>query len=285
MSIGDFHLHSTRSDGQRTPTEVVALAYANGVRVMALTDHDTVAGLAEARTAAAPHPDLTLLPGVELSCDVPGTEVHMLGLGIDPTDPALLGHLHEMQDGRLNRAERMVERLAALGYPLSWERVRAIAGDASVGRPHIAHALLEAGHTQEYADAFDRFIGRDGPAYVERPMLSPGDAVRIIRAAGGLAVFAHPLYTTDFERFLPEAVEAGLFGIEVFYRHHSAEEIARLAPIAEQAGLFAIGGSDFHGIDRADEREPGDLPLPDEQTHAFLRAARDHGCTLYGPTA
>lgn len=285
MSRGDFHLHSTCSDGRLAPAELVALAAGRGVRALALTDHDTTAGIPAARAAAAAVPGLVLVPGVELSCDVPGTEVHMLGLGIDPDDAALGAHLAEARAGRLHRGERMVERLQSLGYPLEWARVRALAGDAPVGRPHVAQALLDAGHTATYVEAFERLIGRDGPAYVERPMLTPAEAVGIIRRAGGLAVFAHPLFTEEFERFLPETIAAGLFGLEVYYRHHGPAEVARLEALAARAELFGLGGTDFHGIDRPDEREPGDLPLPDGQVDAFLRTLQQRGGTMYGGPA
>lgn len=285
MSIGDFHTHSTCSDGRLTPTQLVDLAAARGVTAMALTDHDTLDGYAEAREAAARHPGFRLVPGVELSCDVPGTEVHMLGLGINPFYQPLLDDLERMQRGRVERAQRMVETLARLGAPISWERVQEIAGEASIGRPHVAQALLEAGHISTFNEAFDRFLGRNGPAYSERDKLSPADAVAMIRSAGGVAVFAHPSFTTDYARVAEELRDAGLFGIEVYYKAYPPALVNELRALADRLGLFALGGSDFHGIDRPDEREPGDIPLPDEQTEAFLAALAAHGGTLPTPPA
>ena len=285
MSIGDFHTHSTCSDGRLTPTQLVDLAAGRGVTAMALTDHDTLDGYAEAREAAARHPGFRLVPGVELSCDVPGTEVHMLGLGINPLHQPLLDDLQRMQRGRVERAQRMVETLARLGAPISWERVQEIAGEASIGRPHVAQALLEAGHISTFNEAFDRFLGRNAPAYSERDKLSPMEAVAMIHSAGGVAVFAHPSFTTDYVRVAEGLRDAGLFGIEVYYKAYPPALIAVLRALADRLGLFALGGSDFHGIDRPDEREPGDIPLPNEQAEAFLAALAAHGCTLPAPTA
>ena len=285
MSKGDFHTHSTCSDGVRSPADLVDLAHAQGVRVMALTDHDTLDGLAEAEAAAARHPGFLLVPGVELSCDVPGTEVHILGYFIDRADADLQRQLETFRAGRIDRAQRIISALERLGAPIEWERVREIAGEASVGRPHIAHALLEAGHIETFGEAFDRFIGRDGPAYAERSKLEPPEAIAMIRDAGGIAVFAHPGFTKEYERIAGELAAAGLFGLEAYYKHYDPEMVASLAALAERLGVFALGGSDHHGIEREDERQPGEIPLPDAVVDAFLDAARARGCRVPEPTA
>ena len=285
MSKGDFHTHSTCSDGVRSPADLVDLAHAQGVRVMALTDHDTLDGLAEAEAAAARHPGFLLVPGVELSCDVPGTEVHILGYFIDRADADLQRQLETFRAGRIDRAQRIISALERLGAPIEWERVREIAGEASVGRPHIAHALLEAGHIETFGEAFDRFIGRDGPAYAERSKLEPPEAIAMIRDAGGIAVFAHPGFTKEYERIAGELAAAGLFGLEAYYKHYDPEMVASLAALAERLGVFALGGSDHHGIEREDERQPGEIPLPDAVVDAFLEAARARGCRVPEPTA
>lgn len=285
MSIADFHTHSTRSDGRLSPAALVDLAAARGVRTLAVTDHDTLDGLAEATEAAARHPGMRLVPGVELSCDVPGTEVHMLGLCIDPHDAPLRAELERFRRGRVERAERMVAALAALDAPIEWARVQAIAGEASVGRPHIAQALLERGHVQTFNEAFDRFLARNGPAYVEREKLVPRDAIAMIRAAGGVAVFAHPTFTTGYPEVAVELAAYGLFGIEVYYRAYPPEVVEELRTLADRLGLVASGGSDFHGIARDDEREPGAIPLPDAQAEALLAAARAAGCAVPEPAA
>jgi predicted metal-dependent phosphoesterase TrpH len=285
MSIGDFHTHSTRSDGRLTPTALVDLAASRGVRVLALTDHDTLDGLDEAIEAAGRHPGMLLVPGVELSCDVPGTEVHMLGLFVDRQDSRLLGELDRFRRGRIERAAKMVDALSGLGVPIEWSRVQEIAGEASVGRPHVAQALLERGHVQTFDEAFERFLGRNGPAYFERERLAPREAIGLIRAAGGLPLFAHPSFTTNYEQVATDLAADGLFGMEAYYKAYTPEQVESLRELAEQLGLFALGGSDFHGIyDRKDEREPGDIPLPYDVVSQFIDLARMHGCDVPNPT-
>ena len=293
MSSGDFHTHSTRSDGTLAPAALVDLAAQRGVRVMALTDHDTLDGIDEARAAASRHPGFTLVPGVELSCDVPGTEVHMLGLFVDPSGEGgdggeggrhLVAELARFRRGRVERGRKMVEALSALGARIDWRRVQEIAGDASsIGRPHVAQALVERGHVSSLAEAFERFLGRDGPAYVERERLAPREAIALIRDAGGLAIFAHPSFTEDYEQVAAELAAAGLFGMEAYYRAYEPPLVERLRTLADHLGLFALGGSDYHGLARDGEREPGDIPLPDSVTDRLLAAARDYGCPVPTP--
>jgi len=284
MSSGDFHTHSTRSDGVLTPTRLVELAATRGVRVMALTDHDTLDGLEEAAAAAARHSGFLLITGVELSCDVPGTEVHMLGLFVDTTNARLRMELKRFRDGRIERGRRMAEALTELGVPVDWTRVQQIAGEASIGRPHVAQALVERGHVSNLTEAFDRYLGRNAPAYVEREKLAPAEAIALIRQAGGLAVFAHPTFTDDYERVAGELAAQGLFGLEAHYKAYPPELVESLSALAERLGLFALGGSDYHGLAREDEREPGDIPLPDGVIASFLAAARRHGCHVPEPT-
>src|SRR5712692_2147513 len=170
-SIGDFHTHSTYSDGKLTPAQLADMAHHNGVRVMALTDHDTTAGLADMAETLCRYPEISLVKGVELSTDVPGSEIHILGYFMDVDDGNFQEELARFREGRIGRGQEMVRKLRALGMPITWERVQEIAGEASVGRPHVAQALLEQGHVQTIAEAFDRFIGREGPAYAERDKL------------------------------------------------------------------------------------------------------------------
>ncbi|MDP2328108.1 MAG: PHP domain-containing protein [Dehalococcoidia bacterium] len=279
-STGDFHCHSSRSDGTRSPADLVDLAAANGVRVFALTDHDTLDGLDEARAAVARHPGMRLVPGVELSCDVPGTEVHLLGLFIDPTRAAFRAELDRMRTGRISRGERIVAALAGLAAPISWERVREIAGEASIGRPHIARALIEAGHVADIDEAFARYLDRNSPAYVERARLSPADAVALVHQAGGLAVFAHPPFTDRYESVAESLADAGLDGLEVYYRHYDEAQVASLRALADRLGLLPTGGSDFHGLDREHEHEPGDHPLTADGVEHILEFAAERGCTI-----
>jgi predicted metal-dependent phosphoesterase TrpH len=271
---GDFHLHSTHSDGRRTPADLAAIAHRNGLRVIALTDHDTVNGLSEMRAALRAYPEITLVPGVELSTDLPGTEVHILGYWVDEHDPQFQAALARFREGRVGRGRAMVNKLTALGFPLSWERVQEIAGDASIGRPHIAQAMVEAGYVASTDEAFDRFLGRNGPAYVEREKLSPAEAIKLIRDAGGVPVVAHPTYIANMEQEVAALVPHGLMGMEVYYRRYTPEQIAALRALADRLGLFPLGGSDYHAMEREEETEPGDIPLPDEVVDAFMALGR-----------
>lgn len=282
---GDFHCHSSRSDGTLSPTDVVRLAARRGVRTLALTDHDTLLGLDEARAAAAEFPGFRLVPGVELSCDLPGSELHLLGLFVDHQRAEFVSELDRMRHARIARGEKMVRALEELGAPVRWERVQEIAGEASIGRPHVARALVEAGHAANVNDAFDRYLDTSSPAYVPRERLVPTDALELIHRGGGVAVFAHPPFTDDYETQLPALVEAGLFGLEVYYRHYDAETVEGLRALAESYGLVASGGSDYHGLDREHEHEPGDIPLPAEAVDTLLEAAAARGVQIPEPTA
>ena len=268
----DFHNHSTASDGRLTPTQLVDLAAAHGVRLLALTDHDSTEGIAEAQAAAGRHRDLFLLPGAELSTDIEGDEVHILGYFAPASLAAadLQARLALFRAGRFERGRLMTERLAAIGLPVSWQRVLEIAGEASVGRPHVAQALVEAGHVASIPEAFDRYIGRDGPAYVEREKMTPREAVETLRGFGAPAVLAHPSYIKDLEGVLPELKAAGLVGMEVYYKDYDAEQIAHLAATAQRHGLLPLGGSDYHALKGPGEREPGDIPLPDRVAQDFI---------------
>lgn len=284
MSSGDFHTHSTRSDGTLTPTQLVELAWRNGVRVLALTDHDTLEGIAEARAAAGELSGMQLIPGVELSCDLPDTELHIVGLFVDPDDEKLTAELARLRDGRVERGRAIVGALARLGVPIEWDRVREIAGDASIGRPHIAQALLERGHVGSIREAFDRYLAHNGPAYARREKLEPEDAIAMIEAAGGVAVFAHPSFSHDHDVVARRLAGAGLFGIEVYYKDYAPELVEELRLLADRLGLFALGGSDYHALPGQREREPGDIPLPDDVVVRLLDEARRRGCRVPEPT-
>lgn len=251
----DLHTHTIASDGALSPEELVDLAVERGLAVLAVTDHDTTDAVDAAQAHAAER--LEVWPGVEISTDVPGSEVHVLGYFVDQHHPALVATLARLREGRLHRAERMVEKLAELGLPVSWERVRELAGEGAVGRPHVAQALVEAGHVATFREAFDRYIGRNGPAYVERYKLTPTDAIRLILAAGGLPSLAHPIYIGaaaaetgaqfDLRAYLPELVAAGLVGIEAYYSDYTPEVSSQILAIARDNNLIPTGGTDFHG--------------------------------------
>ena len=276
-SRADFHTHSTFSDGVLTPTELIELAYRRGVRVMALTDHDTTEGLPEALAAAARHSDLTLIPGIEMSTDIPGNEVHILGHFIDWRDEELERRLVGLRESRLGRARKMVERMAELGKPVAWERVESLAGEGAVGRPHIARALVEAGHVATVNEAFDRYLSRNGPAYVERERLSPIEVVEMLIDAKGLPTLAHPRDLDSLEDLLGQLKAAGLVGMEVYYQDYAAGVEERLRRLAEKVGLIPLGGSDYHGMGGPQQREPGDITLPDEPVERLLALARERG--------
>jgi predicted metal-dependent phosphoesterase TrpH len=267
----DLHLHTTFSDGRLTPTELVRLCAERGVKVISISDHDTTNGLPETLEAASNYPQLTVIPGIELSTDVPGGEIHVLGYFVDHHDPGLQCLLQKFRDGREGRAQGMVQKLNDMGVNISWERVKEIAGDAAIGRPHIAQALVEGGYVQYPKDAFDRYIGREGPAYVERLKLTPEDAVRLLAEHGALPVMAHPTYSESksdrnevgsLEDTLPRLIQAGLVGMEVYYGDYTPEQVERLKGLAEQFGLILCGGSDYHASGNPGEPEPGTVGPP-----------------------
>ena len=266
----DLHLHSTASDGVLSPTQVVRKAAFLNLKYIALTDHDSIDGLAEAFAEAEKHPGLTLIPGVEVSTDVAAGDVHILGYFIDWHDPELLRRLTIMRASRLDRGQAIVERLGELGMPLSWERVKEIAGDAVIGRPHIAQAMVEMGYIRYIGEAFDKYISRGGPGYVERIKLAPADAVSLIRAAGGVPVMAHPLTLPGAETMIEELAAVGLAGIEVYYASFKDFEIERLRRIADRLGLVATGGTDYHGLDPASETMIGGQPVPMSAVEGLL---------------
>ena len=268
MARGDFHTHSTKSDGLLAPAELVRRAAANGVAVLALTDHDTTAGVPEA-AAAAPL-GLRLIPGVELSADLPeGGDAHILGYFRSIDQPRLQTQLATYREGRMARGRTMLDKLAALEMPLEWERLLAIAGEAAVGRPHVALAMVEAGYVDSVREAFDRYLHTGGPADAQREKLDPEEAVGLVRECGGVAALAHPSFLDDVDAALDRLIPAGLQGLEVYYKNYTPEEVDGFRRLAEERGLTPTGGSDYHGL-HDDEREPGDIPLPEAAREAFL---------------
>ncbi|MCJ7604607.1 MAG: PHP domain-containing protein [Dehalococcoidales bacterium] len=249
MSGVDLHVHSTVSDGLLSPAELISRAAEIGLSVIALTDHDSVDGVAAAREAARAFPGLTVIPGVEISTDTTGGETHVLGYYIDPDNPELLVSLERFRDSRKNRAQRMVEKLNGMGVDIEWERVREIAGDSSIGRPHIARAMLEKGYIDKFEDAFNGYIEYGGPAYAEREKMTPEDAVALIIRAGGIPVLAHPFTTGDPEGMAASLKKAGLAGLEAYYHENTPEDTENMLALAEKHGLIVTGGSDFHGDD------------------------------------
>jgi predicted metal-dependent phosphoesterase TrpH len=256
LSRVDLHSHTTASDGGLSPEELVARAASLGIEVLAITDHDTTEGLPAALAEAQSH-DIAVVPGVEISTVSDQEEIHLLGYFVDLEDAELQALLTRTRQARWERAQQMLARLAELGLPIEWDRVIEVAGGGgSIGRPHVAATLVEAGHVRSWDEAFDLWIGRDCPAYVERYKLSPEDAIQLLRGSGGLTVLAHPyIYNRygerkaglDLKRWLPRLCEAGLAGIEVYYPNYTRRASRELLAMAIEHGLLVSGGSDFHG--------------------------------------
>jgi predicted metal-dependent phosphoesterase TrpH len=270
MAIGDFHLHSTASDGVQTPSWVIGTAFTRGVQVLALSDHDTTAGLDEA-AAAAKEAGLRLIPGLELSTDLGKADVHLLAYGFDRTSKPLQDFLQWQRDGRIGRTRRIVEILAEQGMPLDVARVFEIAGEATVGRPHVARALLEKGYVASVQEAFDQWLGNGKPADVDRPKLEPADAIRVVHENGGVVFVAHPVFIgEDYAAAIEQLRAWGADGIETYYKHYDPETVAAHAALAARLGMAASGGSDYHGLGNPDDREIGDIPFPDERVAEFV---------------
>jgi predicted metal-dependent phosphoesterase TrpH len=261
-STVDLHIHSTASDGRLTPAEVVRLAVELGLSTIALTDHETTAGLSEAQTAAASH-DLRVLSGIELGTETEAGLVDILGYCFEPEHGGLQAALVRLREGRQQRARAMVEKLRQLDVPLTWERVQALAGDSVIGRPHVARALLEAGHVSSLGEAFERWISSQGPAYVPRPRLSPQEAITLIREAGGLAVLAHPV-RSEKTTLVPALAEVGLGGLEVYYPEHNRADVKHLLRLCRRYNLIPTGGSDFHGLSLDGTAQLGSVAVPPE---------------------
>jgi predicted metal-dependent phosphoesterase TrpH len=246
----DLHTHSTASDGTDTPAELVRNAAAAGLDVVALTDHDSTRGHAEA-IAALPE-GLTLVTGAELSCRIDGIGMHLLAYLFDPAEPEFAEELERVRDDRVPRARSMVRKLQDLGVPITWDQVRRIAGDASLGRPHVATALVELGVVATVSDAFTpEWLGDGGRAYAGKHELDPFEAIRLVKAAGGVTVFAHPAAVKRGRVVGEEAIvrlaSAGLDGIEVDHMDHDAPTRAQLRSLAADLGLLTTGSSDYHG--------------------------------------
>ncbi len=279
----DLHLHTRASDGTLPPAELVDLCAARGLKVIAVSDHDSTEGLAEAQAAAEAHPDLEIIPAIELSTDIPGSEIHVLGYYVDTSDAEFQQTLMQFRKGRHERASAMVAKLNDLGYDITWERVQEIAGDASIGRPHIASAIVEAGYFEYPNQVFADLIGRQGAAYVERVKLSPEDAIRLLRENGAVPVMAHPTYSKvksdrgevhSLRETLANLKACGLMGVEVFYGDYTPQQVGSLKALADELDMIPCGGSDYHCSGNPGEPEPGSVGPPME-TVARLRRARE----------
>jgi len=269
----DLHLHTLASDGRLSPTELIQLVAKQGLETISITDHDSTEGLAEAYEAAKEFPYMRIIPGIEMSADIPGDEVHVLGYFLDYHDVEFQGMLTKLRRGRVGRAQVMVEKLIALGKPVEWERVLHFAGDGTVGRPHIALAMVEAGYFKEPKEAFEEYLGNDGLAYYDRPKLNPTESVAMIRKVGGVPVLAHPTFMNDMEAGIASLKKEGLVGMEVYYAQYDDDTVRHLARLAREYDLIPCGGSDYHGLGNTGEPLPGTLGPPEETVKLLEDAA------------
>lgn len=259
----DLHMHTTASDGRSTPEGLVAEAAARGVRTMAVTDHDTTAGLAAAQ-AAARDAGVTCHVGIEITSVDAGRDVHMLGYGFDPAFAELTSFLSVQRRDRKRRLEEIGVRLAQLGVPVDLEQAMADAGrqaGRALGRPMAAAALVAAGHVADIREAFDRYLGEGKPAFIERIGPSPVEVAALIARAGGVASLAHPAKSKR-DHLIAELAESGMAAIEVYHPDHDAIDTARYAQLARSLGLLMTGGSDYHGVGSTREFAFGVINLP-----------------------
>ncbi len=250
MTRVDLHTHSTVSDGSFSPEEVVRMAAEVGLSAVSLTDHDNIGGV-EAALKAGKREGIQVVPGVEISAEFPHGTCHILGYFFDLGDKTFREKLAYLQEARANRNPKIAEKLRALGIDITYEEVREIAGSEQVGRPHFARVLMDKGVVKDFNEAFERYLGKDKAAYVDKFRYSPDEAFQMIRRAGGVPVLAHPYTLNLSDEALTDSIESwvplGLQGMEVFYPDHTEEMIDRYSRIADSFGLVKTGGSDFHG--------------------------------------
>lgn len=272
----DLHIHTTASDGQLTPSEVVRRASELGMETIAITDHDSIEGIEEALAEARKFPELTVITGIEMGADVPDSEMHILGYFVNPNSETFCQKLDGLRNSRITRTQKMVSKLADMEIHLDWEHVVRIANGASIGRPHIAQAILERGYVTVLQEAFDKYIGDDSPAHVKREKLGPVETIEIITGAGGLPVLAHPAKTENLDSVLQHLKSAGLVGMEVYYKDYDSETKQRLAEAANKHGLIPCGGSDYHGF-KDEGNEIGRCDVPRETVDQLLELQRQVG--------
>jgi len=268
----DLHLHTTASDGTDSPAELVRVCRDAGITTMAVTDHDTTAALLESAREAE-RAGIEFVPGIEITAAWEGTDVHLLGYFIDRASPVLVAFLEAQIGDRIRRARAVGERLVRLGAPIDMDALIARAEGRPVLRPHIAQALIVAGHAVDEQDAFDRFVGEGRPAYVARRGSTPQEVAAIIRLAGGISSMAHPGVTRQ-DGLIPGLADAGLDALEVYHTDHAADETARYIEIARHLGLAVTGGSDFHGFRSAHSNGFGTVCLPAPDFAAFSARSR-----------
>jgi len=269
----DLHIHTSVSDGRFKPSEIVRKAKDAGLVYIAICDHDSLDGIEEARRTAASIKGIEVLEGVEINTDIPAGELHMLGYCCDIENEEIQSVLETLRTSRVERAVKMIKKLRGLGIKIDYERVEELAGGGSVGRPHIAQAMLEKGYINSFKEAFIRFIGHDCPAYVERNKITPAEATHLITRARGIPVLAHPFTFNDPEKMVSELICEGLKGIEVYYGSYTPEQVQTLLGWANKYSLIPTGGSDFHGLDSNVEIPLGTVEVPLESVKRLLAMA------------
>ena len=252
MRYADLHTHTYHSDGTRSPKEVVDVALAAGIDILCISDHDNLAAFYEIRPYAAAR-GVTLIPGMELSCGFEGVDVHVLAYAFDPNDEKIAERLRSFRETRHRRGYAIVERLRTLGVPISAERVDQLAAGGAMGRPHVARALVEAGHVASVQEAFDKYLAAGKPAYVEKERFRIAEAVSLIRSAGGVTSVAHPTLYPDHERLVPQLLDAGIDAVEVLHPNVDELNRSRYSNLARFRGKFTTGGSDDHGSVKTSE--------------------------------
>ena len=267
----DFHTHSTASDGTLAPEELVVASAHRGLSHIALTDHDTTGGLAEASAAGHEH-GVVVIPGLEFSAQVDAGELHILGYAIDHEHAELQRTIEALRMSRMGRAGRILDKLDDLGIHID-RGILVQDSDDSVGRPHIARALVEAGVVASVGEAFNRYLGSDKPAFVDKDLIDPLKAIPLIEAAGGFAVMAHPLSVPDVRAILPGLIEAGLVGLECYYGEYDEHQHLELSGLAAEFGLLITGGSDFHGPAFKEGRDLGSVDIPTDVVRGMLERA------------
>lgn len=273
----DLHLHTNASDGLLAPTALIQMVAKTTLKVIAITDHDSTEGVDEALEAARAYPGLEVIPGIEFGAEIDDSEVHLLGLFIDHHNRTLQDQLERFRRERVETARKTVEKLATLGVRISWDRVQELAA-GSVGRPHIARTMVEAGYVETVPEAFDKYLGSDGPARVPRPKLAPVEALKLVHAAGGVGVVAHPRTVNRLDEVLPPLVAEGLAGIEVFAEKYGVEHQQKYRELAHHHNLIESGGTDYHGFGSRNEVVPGTSgPPPDTARRLYERARALHG--------
>lgn len=252
MRYADLHTHTFHSDGTRSPREVIDLASSHGIEIIAISDHDNLAAYFEIK-GYADEAGATLIPAAELSAEHQGIDIHVLAYAVDPLDDRLNERLAKFREDRLTRGHRMCERLLAAGYPISTERVLELCGGGAMGRPHVARALIEAGHVSSMKEAFDQLLRPGRPGFVAKPRFAIGEVVELVHSAGGLTSVAHPSLYPEHRRLVTEVLDLGVDGIEVFHPEVDPESRRFYTALASDRGLMITGGSDDHGTAKTTE--------------------------------